>query len=115
MPRIKTDALQAGMVVAADVKNLDHVLLIGAGTALTERQIGILQAWGVAEVEVNSADGLSGAPGVLEQLPAELVERLRSEVKSLFWHLDETCPVQAEIYRLALQRRAAKCLPAAPA
>ncbi len=102
------------MVVAADVKNLDHVLLIGAGTALTERQIGILQAWGVSEVEVKSADGMAGAPGALERLPAELAGRLRSEVKSLFWRLDETCPVQAEIFRLALERRAAKCQSAPP-
>ena len=98
------------MVVTEDVKNLDQMLLIGAGTALSERHIGILQAWGVPEVEVGAAEASAGPGDCLEKLPPEVAARLTAELKALFWELDESCPVQAEVFKLALNRRAAKQL-----
>ena len=52
MSRIKTEQLKEGMVVVTDVKNMDDMLLIPAGAKLTSRQIGILQSWGVLEIDV---------------------------------------------------------------
>ena len=72
MPRIKTESLQTGMVVASDVKNLDSMLLIPAGCALTERQISILQAWGIGEVEVETAANVE-EPDPLSRLAPEVL------------------------------------------
>ena len=110
MPRIKTDSLQAGMLLTGDVKNLDNMLLLPAGTALNERQIGILQAWGVTEVEVGPTEGSAGGLGSLEKLSPDVAARLRADVRALFWQLDESCPIQGEVFKLALQRRADKHL-----
>src|SRR5262245_13721528 len=55
MPRVKTDSLEKGMRVMTDVKNMDEMLLIPAGATLTERQINILQAWGIEEIEVQQS------------------------------------------------------------
>jgi hypothetical protein len=55
MTKLKIDLVEAGMIVARDVKNMDNMLLIPAGCALTSRQITILRAWGVEEIDVAAA------------------------------------------------------------
>ena len=93
------------MVVAKDVKNMDDMLLIPAGCTLTERQIDILQSWGVAEIDV--ADGsAAGNEDPLAKLPEATVAKLRAEIRDLFWRPDDTNPVYTEIYNLMLRRRA---------
>jgi len=105
MPRIKTESLTEGMVVSADVKNIDQMLLIPSGCTLTARQIGILQAWGVDNIEVTSA-GDSGSADMLETMPADALERLTAEVRASFWKADDADPVFAELFKVILRRRA---------
>jgi hypothetical protein len=107
MPRIKTEQLAEGMVVSADVKNIDDMLLIPAGAALSERQINILQSWGVPEVEVQASESVPD-PDPLAKLSPEALEKMTREVKGLFWQPDESSPVFAAIFRLILERRARK-------
>jgi hypothetical protein len=95
------------MVVTSDVKNMDNMLLIPAGATLSQKQIDILQAWGVTEIQVEAAGELDNANAdPLAQLPPDVASRLTAEVKSLFWKLDEADPVHLEIFRLVLQRKA---------
>jgi hypothetical protein len=107
MPRIKTESLREGMVVASDVKNIDHMLLIPAGCTLTGRQISILQAWGVGEIEVQSSSSVEAADPVAK-LPPEVVARLTAEIRGRFFKPDDANPVFAEVFKLMLQRRARK-------
>ena len=107
MPRIQTDALKEGMVVACDVKNIDNMLLIPEGCALTERQINILQAWGVAEIEVQNSQAIED-PNPLAKLAPEEIAKLAAEIQSLFWEPDTSNSVIAEILKVILQRRARK-------
>jgi hypothetical protein len=109
MPRVKTELLQEGMMVANDVKNIDNMLLIPSGCALTERQIDILQAWGINEVEVTSAPENQEADP-LSKLPPEVAAQLTAEVKARFWQANETNPVYAVVFKLMLARRAQKLL-----
>ncbi len=109
MPKIKSDLLKTGMLVTADVKNMDNMLLIPAGATLSQKQIDILQAWGVTEINVaEAAETDATAADPLAQLPAEELARLTAEVRGLFWKLDEADPVQMEIFRLILHRKARK-------
>ena len=112
MPKVKIELLKEGMVVAADVKNMDNMLLMPAGAALSAKHISILQAWGVGEIDVEAADNIAAAADPIDQLPPEVASRLAAEIKSLFWKLDETDPVQMEIFKLILHRRARKQLDA---
>ncbi len=107
MPRIKIDSLQPGMVVASDVKNIDQMLLIPAGCSLTERQINILRAWGVGEIEVQGSAALEEADP-LAKLPPEVVARITAEIRSRFFRPDDSNPIFVEISKLMLQRRARK-------
>src|SRR3989304_2737295 len=110
MPRIKTESLQPGMIVASDVKNIDTMLLIPAGCALTERQIDILQAWGAGELDVQAYETGQDSGDPLEKLSPEVVERLSAEVKALFWKPEDGDPVFEEVFKLMRQRRARKAL-----
>ncbi len=104
MPRIKTEHLQEGMVVSSDVKNMDGMLLIPSGCKLTARQIGILQAWGVTDIEVASSGGED--TDQLTKMTPEAIEKLSAEVRSSFWKTDDSDPVFAELFKIILRRRA---------
>ena len=107
MPRIKTELLHEGMVVSADVKNIDNMLLIPSGCTLTPRQVNILQAWGVTEIEVQSSSE-TGNTDLLETMRPELLEKLVAEVKASFWKVDESDPVYAELFKVILRRKATR-------
>jgi len=104
MPKIKIESIQEGMVVVSDVKNIDNMLLIPAGCTLSERQINILNAWGVSEVDVVASE-TTAETDIMSKLPPEELEKLTAEVKARFWKVDESNPVFMEIFILTLQRR----------
>ena len=106
MPKIKTDQLKEGMVVKADVKNLDDMLLIPAGCEMTPKHIKILNAWGIGEVSVENPGPSEEEPDALAKLSPEAAAKLEAELKQRFWKFDTNDPIQKEVFRLALQRRA---------
>lgn len=95
------------MVVSADVRNIDDMLLIPSGCTLTARQIGILQAWGVTDLEVET-DGRSPDTDLLAKVPPELLARWSDELKATFWKVDEADPVFMEIFNVMLRRKAVR-------
>ena len=104
MPRIKIESVKEGMAVGSDVKNIDSMLLVPAGCTLSERQINILNAWGVTDVDVVLAEG-DEADDPLAKFSPEELEKMATEIKERFWQVDETNPVFMEIFKLALERR----------
>jgi hypothetical protein len=108
--RVKSEELSPGMVVAREVKNIDGMLLAPAGCELSERQIGILQAWGIAEVEVEASEEQAKARDPLAQLPPETLAKITTELRALFWRPDDFGPVPAEIFKLMLLRQAKRAL-----
>jgi hypothetical protein len=94
------------MVVTADVKNMDNMLLIPAGCVLTEKHIDIFNAWGITEVQVESGGNAEDSGDILQQLPPETLEQLRKELAGIFWDPVDKSPVQAEMFDLLLRRKA---------
>lgn len=105
MPRIKTELVQEGMVVSSDVRNIDNMLLIPSGCKLTARQIGILQAWGVADIEVTAGGGGEEVDQLTTMAP-EALEKLTAEVRARFWKVDDADPVFLEMFKLVMRRTA---------
>lgn len=99
-------------MVARDVKNIDGMLLLPMGCALSERQIGILQAWGVAEVDVEASSETVRSHDPLAGLSPEQVAQLTAELRARYWKPDDFGPVPAEIFRLMLDRQARRIIPA---
>ena len=104
MAKIKIEQAKEGMVVGSDVKNIDNMLLVPAGCTLTERQINILNSWGVIEMDVVVAEGADEADP-LAKFSADELEQIKAEVQARFWKVDDKNPVFMEIYKIALQRR----------
>ena len=98
------------MVVARDIKNIDGMLLAPSGCELSERQINILQAWGVEEVEVEAGEEMAKAHDPLAQLPPETLARITADLRARYWKPDEFGPVPAEIFKLMLLRQARRIL-----
>ena len=98
------------MIVAHDVKNIDGMLLAPAGCELSERQINILQAWGVTELEVEAGAEMAQAHDPLAQLPPEMLAKLIADLRARFWKPDDFGPVPAEIFKLMLLRQARRHL-----
>ena len=98
------------MVIARDVKNIDGMLLAPSGCELSERQINILQAWGVAEVEVEAGEEMAKAHDPLAQLPPGIAAKLTADLRARFWKPDDFGPVPAEIFKLMLLRQARRIL-----
>jgi hypothetical protein len=94
------------MTVAADVKNIDGMLLIPSGCALNLRQINILQAWGVNEINIQATGQSDATRDPLSRLSTEEFAQLTADVKQLFWQPDESNPAYVEVFKLVLQRRA---------
>ena len=109
MPRVKTESLEPGLVVAVDVKNMDGMLLLPQGCELTERHIGILQAWGIAEIQIEAAQDSEGASGdPLARLTPEALAALKAELSARFFKPDESNPGFIAVFQAVLRRRAAK-------
>jgi len=106
MPKLKLEQLKPGMIVAAAVKNLDDMLLAPAGCELTERHINILETWGIGEVDVQADEEAKGPVDPLSLLTPSRLKELKEEIRGVFWEVDFANPVQTEIYRLMLLRKA---------
>src|SRR6185295_2561723 len=98
------------MVVAREIKNLDGMLLAPSGCELSERQIGILQAWGVEEIDIEATAETAQAHDPLAQLPPEVLTQMTADLRARFWKPDEFGPVPAEIFKLMLLRQARRIL-----
>lgn len=102
------------MVIARDVKNIDGTLLAPTGCELSERQIGILQAWGITDVEVEAGEEMAKAHDPLSRLPAETLAKITADLRSRFWNPNEFGPVPAEIFKVMLLRQARRHLHSPP-
>jgi hypothetical protein len=94
MGRIIVEALQPGMTLSSPVFNGRRQCLAEAGTVLDEGKIALLQAWGVAEVEVEGVAELSmeeiearmARSPVLSKLSAEIDDRFFGGASHEFLH-----------------------------
>ena len=110
MPKVKTESLQPGMVVSADVKNMDNMLLMPAGCELTEKHITVLSAWGVADIEVENSGAPEETADILQTLDPEVLHRITDALQAVFWEPVDSNPIQREVFELILRRKARQLL-----
>lgn len=97
--------LESGMVLAADVCNLDGQTLFRRGVTLTDRQINILLMWGVASVEIEGEDD-SDARVDLDHFSHFVVERAKAEVGQRFRLVKSSHPAVDVVRNIAILQAA---------
>ena len=84
--------------------NMDGMLLLPKGCTLTDRHIGILEAWGVLDIEVEVSENETD-PDPVTQLPPEVLAALHSELEGLFFQPDKSDPGFKTVFQAILRRR----------
>ncbi len=101
----KPHQLEPGMILKTDVFNMDGEVLFSKGVALTERQIDILQQWGVPNVEIEGGEEETEKVD-LDQFSPEIVERAEQNVADRFKLVKSTHPAVEIIRKLCVTQEA---------
>jgi len=104
MGKLNLDQLQAGMVLAADVVDRNHRVLLKAGIALTEKHLTVLRQWGITEADIQGVtrEELNAQESV--ELDQDLLAHAETSYRELFRHADMQHPFNQELMRLNVLR-----------
>ena len=107
MGRVSAGNLQPGMVLAEELRTFRGQLLLPAGTALTDKHIEKLLAWGVSEADIKgqSEPTLEEVNASMDGLP-ELAAASEALDRRFAGVTDDT--VMQEILRIAKQQLLAR-------
>lgn len=103
-----TNDLDAGLVLASDVRNLDGQVLFRKGLKIADRHIEILQMWGILAVEVEGGDEPAAAARI-EKFSDLVLEKAESMVASRLKLAKSSHPAVDVIRKIAVLE-AAKAL-----
>jgi hypothetical protein len=98
MIRVNIADLKPGMVLAHSVRNHQGVMLLGAGTKITKKNIRIFKSWGVIDISV--AGELNELKAAGEMPVAEASETVEMELQEKFSDVMDDS-VMVEIFNAA--------------
>ncbi len=101
---VAVDDLEAGMVLADEVRDQQGRLLMPSGTELTDRHLRAFQLWGIPSVRIRSG-GDAAEPAEAPISPAELAAA-RDLVLGRLRDNDPAHPFMAELVQLCSLREA---------
>ncbi len=105
MGKVAIESIEAGMVLAGDVRDRSGRMLLGAGAELTPKHLVIFRTWGVLEVDIAGQGGDEAA----DQIPADVdpleLAAAEKSLAPLFSHSNREHPAIAELMRLAALRK----------
>lgn len=99
MGLLNTNDLKVGMVLAQPAMNKNGTVILGGGSALTEKHINLFKAWGVSEVDIKGVDSEQVVRQEMEALPSEVVEAIERGLDELFPPFGDN-PVMEAIYKV---------------
>ena len=84
MEYVSIDMLEAGNVVAKDVRSSSNMLLLPSGTELSPGQIHMLKTWGIRRIFVDMKEDLNSPEY------KEIEAKIDRKLESLFRHNDNS-------------------------
>jgi HD-like signal output (HDOD) protein len=105
MGSIRVGVLKPGMVLSDDVRDVKGRLLLGKGKPVTTEHIRIFKMWGIPQVAVAGAP--TDAAALSPQVDPQRLEAVARDTEPLFARTDRSHPAVGEIFRLAVDYRAA--------
>ena len=106
MGKVNTSDLEPGMCLADDVTAASGRFLLPRGSVLERKHIRILQAWGIAEADIEGVSREESEARRLADLDPRILQQAREAIDPLFCCWDTGSQPVKEIYRLALLRKA---------
>ncbi|HSO20801.1 MAG TPA: HDOD domain-containing protein [Desulfosarcina sp.] len=100
---VSVEKLKQGLVLAANVHDVNHRLLLSKGQKIDQQHIRILKIWGVLSVSVVGSGKDDEDP--VTPIDAAAAGRIRDALNLLYRHADLNHPILKEIYKNALIHR----------
>ena len=97
--------LEAGMILAEDVSNLDGQALFKKGLSLSERHIEILMMWGIPTVEIDGDDEPEERVD-LDQFSQLVVAKAKGDVNRRFRLVKSSHPAVDVVRNIAILQAA---------
>jgi len=101
--------LRPGMVVAAEVKDLNGNVLIHKGAEIEDKHERILKSWGISDVEI-LGDRMDPIffDQYLNRVDSEGLKQAQDRLNLLFSRSNTEFPATQMLYRLCLERKLKK-------
>jgi hypothetical protein len=109
MGLVKLSEVEPGMTIGADVRDRGGRILLGAGAEVTEKHLSIFRKWGVAELDI---EGAEGTPPPLEesQIDPEVLDEARDAAWRHLRHNDRGHPAVVAVHGAVSLRIARRVL-----
>jgi HD-like signal output (HDOD) protein len=101
--KLTPDQLEEGMLVAGNVLDINHRLLIPRGERIEKRHIRVLKIWGIQEVAIVGEEDEVPARSLT---PEDALAEARKTMARVMENVDINHPALMEIYRLSVRYRA---------
>ncbi|CAK0764982.1 conserved hypothetical protein [Gammaproteobacteria bacterium] len=105
MAIIKLEQVNAGMIIADNIKDRSGRVLLRSGTELTDKHIKILKTWGIRCIEISGADDAIETTPVIIIDPV-LLAKAAKIADTLFQHVDREHSAMKELSALCVQHLA---------
>lgn len=107
MPKLKTDALEPGMILAEDLKTSEGRMLLPRGAMITEAHIRTCRVWGIVEANVHSdEDENSDEVTSLSELDPQVLDACKIMAAQRFVLNPSSHPAVKEMAKLYVLRQA---------
>jgi HD-like signal output (HDOD) protein len=100
MGSIHINKLKPGMVLDAEVRDINGRLLLKRDKEIQSAHIRIFKIWGITEVNIRGNNGSKGASA--GPADPELIEKVKENTRDLFRHVDLEHPAIKEIFRISI-------------
>ena len=105
MKSIKIKFVKKGMVTATEVKDRMGRTLLASDEPLTLKNLKMLKAWGIIEINVKSPEESESNPNEGNPVTLKAPPEVIKEQESLFKYADRRHPAVAELYDVCLARK----------
>lgn len=105
MGMVSIDALEVGMLLAADVLDRTGRLLLGSGAELNAKHLVIFRTWGVREADIAGINDYEAPVQLPPDVTLEDLLAVEKELEPFFRHAGLTHPAVQELLRLAATKK----------
>ena len=104
MPRLSLPELEAGMVLAQDVRDGSGRVLLSAGNEIQEKHLKIFKTWGIASAEIDASDLDMDALEGASKIDPKTLDAAKKKAELLFVLAENDHPAMKELLQIATNK-----------